>query len=115
VCAAAEQSISIIQQEPERRMQLHRGAKFLRDQFAELGIKVLAGSVGPIVPIAFDDAQRAVELATRLEERGFLVGAIRPPTVPRGTSRLRISVSVVHEEKVLADLAQALGEVLNEV
>jgi 8-amino-7-oxononanoate synthase len=54
-----------------------------------------------------------MELAARLESRGYLVGAIRPPTVPRGTSRLRISVTLEHDETALEELAAVLGRELS--
>jgi 8-amino-7-oxononanoate synthase len=112
VCAAAEQSVAIIQREPERRALLHRRTEFLRNRLAELGVNVLSGSVGPILPIVLNDAETVVLLAGKLESRGFLVGAIRPPTVPNGSSRLRISVSTVHNEDQLAALAAAIAEEL---
>lgn len=110
VCAAAEQAVAIIQREPERRALLYRRAEFLRDRLAESNVAVLSGSVGPILPIVLNDVETAVLLAERLENRGFLVGAIRPPTVPNGSSRLRISVSTIHNEKQLAALAAAIAE-----
>lgn len=112
VCAAAERAVAIIQQDPERRVRLHYLANFLRLRLAERGVDVLAGSIGPILPIVVQEATRAVEIAGRLEQRGLLVGAIRPPTVPRGTARLRISVSTAHAEEQLADFAAAVGEEL---
>lgn len=113
VCAAAEQAVGIIQREPERRALLHRRAEFLRSRLAESGVAVLPGSVGPILPIVLNDPETAVALAERLEKRGFLVGAIRPPTIPKETSRLRISVSTVHDEDQLAALATAVAEELS--
>ena len=55
---------------------------------------------------------RALAASARLLERGFLVPAIRPPTVPRGTSRLRVSLSAAHEPEDLERLAAALAESL---
>ncbi|TAM32826.1 MAG: aminotransferase class I/II-fold pyridoxal phosphate-dependent enzyme, partial [Rhodanobacter sp.] len=56
------------------------------------------------------DAQAALDTAQALEQRGFLVGAIRPPTVPKGQARLRITLSAAHEEADIDHLLQALDE-----
>jgi 8-amino-7-oxononanoate synthase len=110
VCAAAETAVNLMRSEPERRARLHARAESLRRQLAERGIEVLAGSTGPILPVVVGEPNQTVELAARLEARGHLVGAIRPPSVPRGTSRLRISVSAGHTEAQLAALADAIAD-----
>lgn len=112
LCAAAVEAVAIVRQEPERRLRLHHLSAFLRQQLEARGVPVLAGSLGPIVPIVLQDPARAMSVAGRLEDRGFLVGAIRPPTVPAGTSRLRISVSTAHAVERLNDLATAVAEEL---
>jgi 8-amino-7-oxononanoate synthase len=53
-------------------------------------------------------------VAAQLEEQGFLVGAIRPPSVPEGTSRLRITLSCAHTSEDISNLAQALGRSIGE-
>jgi 8-amino-7-oxononanoate synthase len=67
-------------------------------------------SVSPIVPIILKDEVRALTASRALEERGFLVSAIRPPTVPPGTSRLRVTLSASHEESQVDELISALAE-----
>ena len=62
-----------------------------------------------IQPLLCGDAARAVELSHLLRERGLLIGAIRPPTVPAGTSRLRITLSAAHSEQQVDDLLDELG------
>jgi len=62
-----------------------------------------------------DDPQSAVRTASALEERGFLVGAIRPLSVPAGTSRLRITLSWAHATPVIDEFTAALGDVLRDV
>ena len=64
----------------------------------------------PIVPIEVGSEAAALEAAARLQRSGFLVPAIRPPTVPEGTSRLRVVVTAGHEEEEVAELARALSE-----
>ena len=61
------------------------------------GHQTIPGGVGPIVPLLLDDPEMALDEAQDLEKSGFLVGAIRPPSVPAGTSRLRIGVMAAHE------------------
>ena len=67
----------------------------------------------PIVPILVGDSARTLRLADRLEKRGFLVGAIRPPTVPEGTARLRCTFSACHGEEEIDRFAAAVNEVVN--
>jgi 8-amino-7-oxononanoate synthase len=65
-----------------------------------------------IVPVVLGEAQRAVAVSEALEAQGFLVSAIRPPTVPAGTARLRVTLSAAHEESQVDALIAALGRVL---
>ncbi len=64
----------------------------------------------PIQPVLIGDSARALRLSALLRERGILVGAIRPPTVPAGSARLRITLSAAHSEAQLERLLQALAE-----
>ena len=65
----------------------------------------------PIVPIVLGDASRTVKAAEALRERGYLVGAIRPPTVPEGTARLRLTFSAEHGDDDVDRLAVAVNEI----
>lgn len=109
-CAAACAALEIIGREPERSERLHNNAKTLRALLSDAGLHLPPGVAGPIVPVILDDPERAVRITAQLEKRGFLVAAIRPPTVPRGTSRLRITVSSGHQEWDLERLAAAVIE-----
>lgn len=110
VCAAAKAAIEFIMAEPWRRIRLAEASSLFRLHLKQANVETVAAATGPIVPVLLNDPQAAVSVATRLEERGFLVGAIRPPTVPRGTSRLRIVVTAAHSDEDLARLALAVGE-----
>ncbi|MFN9373282.1 MAG: 8-amino-7-oxononanoate synthase [Planctomycetaceae bacterium] len=110
VCAAASEGLRVIDETPALRERLHSRCRLFRQLLAERGLAAADGAEGPIVPLLLADPQLAVELGARLIRRGYLVGTIRPPTVPRGTSRLRISLSAVHDDAALEGLAHALEE-----
>jgi len=101
--AVASAALRIIRDEPWRRQRLRQLAGRLR---AKLG---LPGD-GHIVPVILGDEQRALDAQRSLLERGMLVAAIRPPTVPRGTSRLRISLMCDHTAEQIDRLAEALRD-----
>jgi 8-amino-7-oxononanoate synthase len=65
-------------------------------------------AASPIVPLVLGDAERALALSEELEAAGFLVAAIRPPTVPEGTARLRFTFSAGHSEEQVRALANAV-------
>ena len=108
--AAAREALRIAREEPWRRERVHRLGQSLRDSLRAAGWVVPETSRGPILPVIVGEPSRSVEMANRLRESGFLVPAIRPPTVPEGTSRLRISLSATHEDSVIAKLAEAIGK-----
>jgi len=109
VCAAASTSLRIIAEEPQRRARLHTLSHRLIEQLRAAGRSVPETVAGPIVPVLLGDAQAAVHAATRLFNSGFLVGAIRPPTVPQQTSRLRVCVNAAFEEADIDELAAAIS------
>lgn len=110
VCAAAMASLQIIRDEPQRRQRLRSLSRQLVEQLRESGLNVPEGVAGPIVPVLLGDAQPAVDAAGRLFDAGFLVGAIRPPTVPQQTSRLRVCMSTAFEEADIDELAAAVAD-----
>ncbi len=83
----------------------------LVDRLAHHVQQVAPGHPSPIVPVVLGDEQRALEAAAALLERGLLVPAIRPPTVPVGTSRLRVTLSAAHTDAEVTSLATALDAV----
>lgn len=109
VAEAARASLRLVQAEPWRRDRLRDLVTRFRAGAAQLGLPLLAGE-GPIQPLMIGDARRAGAFAEALRERGVLVGAIRPPTVPDGTARLRITFSAAHTESEVDRLLSALGE-----
>lgn len=107
VCAAAVAALEIVKQEPERRQRSIQLAEELRIKLRDAGFDVPAG-VGPIVPVILGSPEWTLAAAEHLAESGYLVAAIRPPTVPQGTSRLRITVTAACTREDLAEMVAAL-------
>lgn len=113
VCAAAIAALEIIQQQPQLVAQLQLRSAYFRKRLNFRDISISASVCGPIVPVIVGDESRTMRIAAELEQRGFLVGAIRPPTVPNGTARLRITVTLAHDEDALTELAEAVAELVD--
>jgi 8-amino-7-oxononanoate synthase len=105
--AAARCAVRLVQEEPQRRIHVLNLAQRLRGQLRELGYAV-GPSMCQIVPVLIGDPRQAVALSSRIQQRGLLVPAIRPPSVPPGTARLRISLSAGHSEADMEQLIDAL-------
>ena len=108
VAAAARQALALIRADDWRRELLHERIAFFREGAAERGLSLLH-SESPIQPLVVGDSERAVTLSDQLLEHGMLVAAIRPPTVPAGSARLRITLSSEHEEAQVDALLAALS------
>ncbi len=106
--AAALAALEQLQSDVELRDRVRSNAALLREALTTAGFEPLGDPGCPIVPIVLGDPDKAVAWARRLEDRGFLVGAIRPPTVPRGTSRLRITVSATHSQEAIRQLVTTM-------
>ena len=107
LCAAATAALEIIASEPVRRQRVLALADRLRASLRDQGFDVPAGQ-GPIVAVILKSPEWTLSAAAHLEAAGFLVAAIRPPTVPQGTSRLRITVTAACEESDLDGMLTAL-------
>ncbi len=102
-------------------LRLVRGEPWRRERLASLVQRFRAGAVGhglplmdsasPIQPLLVGDSARALALSAALEQHGYWVSAIRPPTVPRGSARLRVTLSAAHEEADVDGLLAALASV----
>ena len=108
--ATVRAALAISRGQPQRRERLaglvsHAGAALER----HCGVR---SSGSQIQPVIVGDDRRAVALASRLQARGFDIRAIRPPTVPEGTARLRIAITLNVDEAAIDDMARALGEEL---
>ncbi|GAA2824289.1 8-amino-7-oxononanoate synthase [Aminobacter aminovorans] len=107
MAVASATALDIVGDEPDRRDQLARLVKLAGEKAGTLGF---APSGSQILPIIIGDNARAMQLAEALQARGFDVRGIRPPTVPEGTARLRISLTLNVGEEDLAALFDALSE-----
>ena len=107
VATATRASLNIIQTRPQLREQLNDNIRYFRDACAQCGIE-LALSQTAIQPVIVGDTQTAVNISEQLFAQGILVTAIRPPTVPEGTARLRITLSAAHTRTHIDKLVSAL-------
>ena len=111
ICAAAVAAVDLIEAEPWRRRRVLELSDRLRTGLRGSGHAVPPQCIAPIVPVILGDPKTTMQAADRLRDRGFQVAGIRPPTVPNGTSRLRISISAAHSEDDVDALAAAINEV----
>ena len=107
VLAAGIAALEVVEEEPEMRARLWDNANLLRNGIEEMGF-TLAGGETQIIPLLAGDASLAMEMSSLLREEGLFIQGIRPPSVPPGTSRLRITVSAAHTRGELAFALEAL-------
>lgn len=143
VVAAAREALLVLADEPWRLEKLARNTRILVSSLAQIGLLGPAGkgpdgtenewsmsqkrvtalqdgrssvTMAPIVPVAVGDSRRACALSARLAARGWLVPAVRPPTVPEGGARLRLTVTADHEEgdcrRMVSDLADEMARAI---
>jgi 8-amino-7-oxononanoate synthase len=112
LAAAALVALGIVAREPERRARLRANARRLRTGLAARGWPAGGPEDGHIVPVVIGASDVTMGVGAALEAAGFLVGAIRPPTVPDGTARLRITVSAAHDADAVDALLDALAAAL---
>ncbi|ASK19905.1 MULTISPECIES: 8-amino-7-oxononanoate synthase [unclassified Halomonas] len=108
IAAATLEALAIVQREPEHRLQLTRHINYFRQQAQALGLP-LADSHTPIQPLLLGNEPRTMAWAAKLAQRGIHVGAIRPPTVPNGAARLRITLSARHTPGDIDRLIEGLS------
>lgn len=109
IAAIVRAALSICRDEPERRQNLAQRVAFAQKRLMEKTL--FAGSGSHIQPLIVGADTRAVELAKAMQSRGFDIRAIRPPTVPEGSARLRMTITLNTTEEQIADFVTALCEV----
>jgi 8-amino-7-oxononanoate synthase len=112
LAAASVQAIHIVEAEGWRRSRLRENARLLRGGLARMGLVCSGEPDGHIVAVLLGEAEVAMRIGATLLEAGYLVGAIRPPTVPMGSARLRITLSAAHGQAQVDGLLLALSHAL---
>lgn len=101
-------ALTIIEKESWRREKLTHLIKHFRRGCSDLGLALLPSETA-IQPLIIGDSEKALQMSQKLKQHGFLIPAIRPPTVPKNSARLRISLSATHTEDQIDKLLEALS------
>lgn len=109
LACATLKSLELLRRETWRREHLAALIRQFREGAQQIGLQLM-DSPTPIQPIVIGDSAQALRLSRMLRERGLLVTAIRPPTVPAGSARLRVTLSAAHSEAQVQLLLNALAE-----
>lgn len=110
IAATIRASLKLLKSQPQRREKLARLIAFANEKLE--AVTGLQGSGSQILPVIVGKDEHAVALARAMQKQGYDIRAIRPPTVPEGTSRVRIALTLNTSEAVVADMLAALGEKL---
>lgn len=111
VAWATLKSLQLLREEGWRRAHLLALISRFRAGASALGLQLM-DSPTPIQPLLIGDSERALQLSAGLRQRGIMITAIRPPTVPQGTARLRVTLSAAHSEADVDRLLEALQQTL---
>ena len=111
---AALAALDLIEHEPALRSQLQDNARVLREDLTDAGLDTL-GSETHIVPVLVGESVTALRMAERLREEGVFVVAIRPPTVPAGLARIRLSPMATHAKAELEGAAKTIARIAHEL
>jgi len=106
--AAAMAALELLQSEPRRVEKVQRNSAMLREALNQEGLPTLPG-ITPVIPLVIGDAETAVAATEHALGRGVFAQAIRPPTVPAGTSRLRLTVMASHTKSELREAASTIA------
>ena len=106
--AAALEALSILEEDDRANRKLAENITYFRAAAAAAGLPIMDSNT-PIQPILIGEDVRAVGVAEGVCEDGFYVRAIRPPTVPDGSARIRITLSAAHQRRHLEDLASSMA------
>ncbi len=107
IAAATRASLKIVQNESERREKLNQHIQQFKKGARELDIELMLSDTA-IQPIMVGSTEKAIKISKQLQKNGILVTAIRPPTIPEGTARLRVTFSAAHTTEDVAILLTAL-------
>ena len=113
MAVAVQEALAILAEEPERRQRLAGLVDLANREIAARGIAPASGS--QILPVVVGDNGRAMALAAALQARGFDIRGVRPPTVPEGTARLRISLTLNADAEAVHAMLDALAEEIERI
>lgn len=109
VIGSIDAALDLVPGMEKERKTLHENAAFFRENLQRIGYDT-GNSTTQIVPIIIGNEEETLALSDRLEKNGFLATAIRPPTVPRGHSRIRIALSAAHTRQQVEELIEVFRE-----
>lgn len=110
IAAAAQAALGLILQEPERRTRLWHNREYMYQGLKAMGCH-LTNSKSPILPIIVKHPELALKMSLQLKQKGIFIPAIRPPTVPKGTSRLRVTVTAEHSTAQIDSALESIQHV----
>lgn len=115
MAAATLEALRIAGAEPWRRDTVRERAKRLRQRLRGGGFDIGGAEDGHVIPVHVGNPVTTMRIVAHMRRRGFLIGGVRPPTVPAGTSRLRLSVSAMHPAELIDALAANLLDALRQL
>ncbi len=110
VLATVLEALAVIEEEPERRQRLSENSRYLRGGLREVGFEVGRSEIH-IIPLIVGESERTMRFCQELLDRGVFAQGIRHPSVPRGTDRIRLTLTASHSKADLDTALTALGEV----
>lgn len=114
IAAACIKALEIIESEPQLRQRLWENVSYLKSGLDNLRLNTLASQT-PIIPLLIGDTALTMKFSLRLFEKGVFIQGIRPPTVPQGESRLRLTVTAGHTKEDLTRALEAIGKVAKQL
>lgn len=112
ICAAMIESVRIMRDEPARRHRLAELTALAHQAIADLNLQTVGGGLAPIIPVVVGDDEKVMRVSGSLQQQGWFVPAIRPPTVASGTARLRLSMSVSHTNEQVIQVLKAVAALM---
>jgi 8-amino-7-oxononanoate synthase len=113
-CAAAYAALGIIEKSQEKRESLLRKIKIIKSTLEAMGFTV-HGENTPIIPVIIGNEETSVKFSKKLQENGIYAPAIRPPTVPKGESRIRLTVTAAHNDAQVEHLLASFKHIGREL
>ena len=110
VAASANEALNILKRDGKSLVEkLNFNTRLMRNLLEEAGLPLVKGTT-PIIPIVLGETEKALFFSSECLKNGILLSAIRPPSVPQGTSRIRLTVTAAHSEKEIRDCAKIISE-----